>query len=118
MYNNYPYKTRAYTYTQTAKVDALAVSLAEVKLWLDVTVSTDDALITSLIKTAEKCFEDYTGRILITTTFKTFRDFWGAGYELMKSPLQSLSSVKYYDEDNNLQTLDSGCPQSLHHLLS
>ncbi len=98
----------AFNYKLIDAVDALPLTVAEVKLYLRVSNTADDALIEELIETASLCCESYTRRVLITKTFRTYRDCWLRPYiELRKSPLQSIESVKYYDTENVLQTLDA-----------
>lgn len=99
-YGNFPYEI-------TAEVDALPVSLVNAKLQLRITGITEDAFITSLIKTASLFFEAFTKKTLITKTYKTYRNIWDC-FQLRRCPLQSISSIKYNDEDGDLQTLDSG----------
>lgn len=98
-----------YTYKQIARDSSDAVPLSLVKSHLRITGenSCEDELIRTYIDTAILCFEALTKRVLITTTFKTYRDIWERSYELRKSPFQSVESVQYYDTDNVLQTLDS-----------
>lgn len=62
---------------------------------------------TMAIKTAIKSFEDISRRTLMTTGFRTFRDCWNLCFELRKSPLQTITSVKYFDVDAVEQTVDS-----------
>lgn len=76
----------------------LAVTLEQVKfhLRLDPTdTSQDDYLTTLLIPAAMQCFEAYTRRILITTTFRTVQNYLYTSLELFRSPFQSLTSYKY-----------------------
>jgi len=99
-FGNFPYEI-------TAEVDALAVSLVNAKLQLRITDSNQDAFITALIKTASLFFESFTKKTLITKTYKTYRNIWDF-YSLRRCPLQSISSIKYTDEDDDSQTVDSG----------
>lgn len=98
-YGNFPYEI-------TAEVDALAVSLDEVKAQLKITGTDEDVFLTSLIKTASLFFESFTKQTLITKTYKTYRTIWDI-FQLRRCPLQSIVSIKYYDTDAVLQTLDS-----------
>lgn len=99
-YGNFPYEI-------TVEVDALAVSLANAKAHLRIEDSSEDAFITCLIGTASLFFEAFTKQTLITKTYKTYRTVWDI-FQLRRCPLQSIESIKYYDEDGVLQTLDSG----------
>jgi uncharacterized phiE125 gp8 family phage protein len=107
--------------------DVLVVSLNEVKaqLRIDLTNTSEDALLTTYIRAATLYFERITGRDLIIKTYKTFlNNFPGnyAGYGpvlyapynnydegiiLLKSKLQAITHIKYYDTDGILQTVDA-----------
>ncbi len=73
------------------------VSLAEMKLHLRVDISTDDDLITGLIKTARLDVETMSLHKLITQTWDLYLDgFPGrSGFELPHPPLQSVTGVYY-----------------------
>ncbi len=118
-----PGGTRDYTYRVTVEPAVLPIELATVKSYLKVTSTTDDALITILIGAATTFAEQYTKRDFITRTYETFRDFFprlcnsegyytcghlpgffgtlttsiggNVGFELDRSPLQSVTSVEY-----------------------
>lgn len=83
----------------------LPVDLAETKLFMKVTGSSEDALITSLLKDAEDWFERFTNVTLLTTQFKTFRDDFSNFLELRRNPFVSLDSVKFL-KDGVLTTFD------------
>ncbi|NIP96558.1 MAG: hypothetical protein GWO24_25240, partial [Akkermansiaceae bacterium] len=67
-------------------------------------------LILGLGKAARTLAEQVQGRALITQTWDLTLDGWPAkGYfELPRAPLQSITSIKYYDEDDTEATVDSG----------
>lgn len=86
------------------------ILLADAKLWMKVdSDTTDDTLITSLIKAARIYCESITGRTLITQTWYYYLDrFPCENYiKLPKPPLQSVTSVKYTDSGGTLNTLSS-----------
>lgn len=112
--------------TKTAPVN-LAVSLADMKTYLRVDNTNDDALITDLIKSASESVKQYLRRPLITETFEMFMDGFnevngddnllrmGAGVheasypfvlgggnyiELPFPPIQTVSSITTYDRAN------------------
>jgi len=66
-----------------------------------------DAWMTNAIKTAMSCFEAISSRTLMITAFRTYHDCWQPCFELRKSPLVAISSVKYNDTDSVEQTVDS-----------
>jgi uncharacterized phiE125 gp8 family phage protein len=85
------------------------VTLAEAKKWLKVDVSDDDDLISELITAARQAIEEEIGRQLITATWRLSPDGLYAGpIYLPRPPLQSVTSVQYYDAQGTLQTLATG----------
>lgn len=94
------------------------VTLTEAKLHLKVDHTEDDSLITILIQAARETIEQKTNRSLITQTRTMKMDYfprnYGYGYKqdwaaitLPFGPVSSITSVKYYDEDEVQQTLSS-----------
>jgi uncharacterized phiE125 gp8 family phage protein len=72
------------------------------------TNTTADPLLNSFIKTARLAAENITRRALITQTLELVLDaFPPAGIFLPLPPLQSVTSVKYIDEDGVEQTLST-----------
>lgn len=93
----------------TSAPAAEPISLAEAKLHCRVDGSDDDTLLTALIVAARELAEQQTGRALVTQTWKqTFDAFPLAAIALERPPLQSVTSVKYYDPAGVQQTLDAG----------
>ena len=76
---------------------------------------TNDALVTSLIKSAREACEARTGRVLIVTPFVLTLPSWPRAdstnplgmIDLKIAPLVAVQSVQYLDEDGALQTLAS-----------
>lgn len=94
------------------------ITLAEAKnhCKVDVDLTEDDDLITALISAARILCEAELSQTLITTTVDAFLDEWPRdrrGYHLIqdirvfKPPLQSVTSITYYDTAGTLQTLDA-----------
>ena len=100
--------SRKYSYKIISKLDVLPVSLDLFKkhLKLPPDYTDDDEYLTLLIESAASFFEEYTGRTLINTTYKTFRDYFITNFRLRESKLQSVEFVKYY-YDNVLTELDA-----------
>lgn len=73
--------------------------------------TSQDAILTRFANAAGARLEDDTRRILLTTTIKEHYDVWPWDYlpvvHLHFSPVDSLTSIKYYDPDNVQQTWDS-----------
>lgn len=105
-------------YLLVTGTSTLAVSLTNVKEWLKIpsSLTVDNNLITALILAATGYFEKITGRDLITKTYKCYLDnfppidglyyytgvssllpqYKDNGIYLKKSPLGSVTSIKYY----------------------
>lgn len=85
------------------------VSLAEAKTQLVVNHSDDDALITRLIGAVSSYIDGYfgiLGRALITQDWQASASNW-KNFRLPMPDVQSIVSVKYFDEDGAEQTLQS-----------
>lgn len=84
---------------------------ADAKEHLRVTSTAEDTYITELCKIAIEIAENRTGRKLLTQTWEMYMPEFPSKddyIEIKLPPLSSVTSVKYYDEDNTLQTLSSG----------
>jgi len=81
------------------------VTSAEVKSQLSITGTDHDTRITRLIALAREYVENYTGRALITQTWDYFSEVFTSKIVLPKSPLQSVTTLKYTDTDGTQQTL-------------
>lgn len=85
------------------------LTLTEVKNFLRVDISTDDSLITRIIKTAVKQCELYTQKTLITKTYKySFYTSIRQAVKLLYTPVQSITSIKTVDEENEETVVNSG----------
>jgi len=82
------------------------ISLKEAKDHLRVNTNDDDLMIKNLITAATTQAENYTWRGLTTQTWDIFHDTF-SDYEIPFGQLQSVTTVKYYDSDDSLQTLAS-----------
>jgi len=81
------------------------LSLEEAKDHLRVTGSEEDSLINNLITAVRNEAENYLNRVLITQVWDLYLDSFPAySITLNKTPVQSVTSIKYYDGDNSLQT--------------
>jgi len=69
-------------------------------------VTTDENdLLDGLITAARRHCEIYTGRSFIDTVWKLTTDSFPDMYELPRSPVSAVASIKYYDVDDAQQTL-------------
>ena len=100
-------RSKAWTYKVTTAATSTPVSLAEVKTYLKITGSADDALLTQLIKAATDFAEDYTKRSFINRTLTTYRDEFTDEIELRRSPLASVTTVKYLVDGSLVTVADS-----------
>jgi len=93
---------------QTAAPAAEPVTLDETRNHLRVEHDRDDVLIEQQIASARDYIEGETGRQLITATWLlAFDAFPSTVIRIPKPPLQSITSVKYYDGDGVQQTMDA-----------
>lgn len=113
------------------------VTLDEVKAWLAISGTAEDTMLTSMIKTARIMVENYLNRTLTNTTWKLVKDefprrggssefyegeftpsvdyqaeanFYGINADELYLPMgdvSAVSSVKYYDTADALQTLST-----------
>lgn len=82
------------------------VSIDEVKPHARITDDNSDLVLDSFIAVAREAAEAYMGRGLLTQTWKLVLDGWANVTPLpMAAPLQSVTSVTYYDENGTQQTL-------------
>ncbi len=69
-------------------------------------VPDEDAVISAYVRAAREIGEGHTGRGWFTQTWRLVSDEWADVLPLpMAGPLQSVTSIKYYDSDGALQTL-------------
>lgn len=83
----------------------LPVTLQEVKDHLRITHDTQDALLLAYIKSAINDTELHTGLTLASVTFYGYLPYFNEYNSVKKHPVTAVTSVKYYDENNALQTL-------------
>lgn len=98
----------AFWYTRTTDPAAEPVTLAEAKLFARVDGTDDDALISALITAARDLVENQTGRALITQTWNAKLDALPTGgiFNLSHRPIQSITSIKSYNEDDTFDSID------------
>lgn len=86
----------------------MPISLIETKNFLRIDTSTDDDLLTRLIKSATKKCETYIGKSLITKTYKiTFENCVLTKTKLPYGPLQNISLVTTKDAEGNITTVST-----------
>ena len=90
----------------TAAVNPLFTT-AQAKAHLKVDVSDDDTIIDNIVLAATQSCEIFTNQYFIDTVVTQYSDTWSDIYQLYKSPVDSITHIKYYDSDDSLQTLSS-----------
>lgn len=90
--------------TQPPAAEPLA--LDDVKAYLRLTSTADDALITALIIAARQACEAFTGLALVSRQYSLFCDVWPRPLELPRPPLISVAGVYVYGADNAATALD------------
>ena len=89
------------------------ISLADAKEHLNIVNSTDDDdMITRWIAAVRRDAEQYMHRAIITQTWDFFWDTFPGVIYVPNSPVQSVTSLKYYDTNNTEQTLSSALYES------
>lgn len=107
--NGYQSNSSLLLYKLTSAGIGSPLTIAEIKahLYMDTLDTSQDTYLMMLLAGAVGCFEKITRRTLIISTFTTYRDNWLSQFELRKSRLQAITSVKYYDTSGVLQTVSS-----------
>ena len=94
---------------RSLKVDTAATTpiftTAEAKDFLKVDTTADDTIIDNLVAAATESCQIYTNQYFINTVVTQYSDNWKEFYSLYKSPVSSITHIKYYDTDDSLQTL-------------
>jgi uncharacterized phiE125 gp8 family phage protein len=85
------------------------LTLAEAKAQCRVDITTDDALLATLISVARDMCERIAWRAFLTQTIELWLDAWPASnaIALPRPPLQSVTKVEYYDTADVKSTLSS-----------
>jgi len=92
--------------------DVEPVTLDEAKRHLRISSDSDDLYVSALITAAREMVESFTERALISQSWEIYLDEFPTGnptyeVEMPLPPLSAVASVKYYDSDDQLQTLSS-----------
>jgi uncharacterized phiE125 gp8 family phage protein len=83
------------------------IDVDDLKAHLNITFDTDDDLLTAKIEAAEQHLEGCLSKAFITQTRVALLDGFPcrSPIELPRAPVQSITSIKYYDTEWTLQTL-------------
>lgn len=90
-----------------AKPQSEPLTVQEAKDWARITEDEDDAIVDRLISTARANVELLAGIALMTQTWDYYLDAFPCEIDIPRPPLQSVTYIKYIDEDGVLQTLSS-----------
>jgi len=82
-----------------------AYPLDRVKKYLRITGTDQDEVTKRLISAAAGIIEHHTTIVMASRTYTMFFDDWAGFFTINKFPVTALSSIKYFDVDNNQQTL-------------
>lgn len=98
-----------YAIRQTVAPASAALTTDEAKKQVNVVATDDDTLIGTLVKAAIELVERHTNRALITQTWVMTRRMFPSCRQIVlpRAPLQSVTSVTYYDTNNDSQTFNS-----------
>lgn len=83
------------------------ISLSEAKDHLRIDGTDEDTYLATVITAARKYCEQYCNRVFITQTWLQYPTDFSDGMKLSVNPVQSVSSITYYDVDGTSQTLNS-----------
>ena len=97
----------ARSFKVTSQAAAEILTTAEAKTHLKVDTTADDTYIDNLIKAATQSAQIFTNRFFIQTDIEQYGDNWNDIATLFKSPVSSVTHIKYFDSDNTEQTLDA-----------
>lgn len=99
---------RRETLITAPSTEPVSLDEAKIELGVSLTETGHNAYIQSLIASARKVCEDITNRKFITQTWDLFLDAFPSDcFELPNPKLQSITSIKYYDENGSEQTLST-----------
>jgi uncharacterized phiE125 gp8 family phage protein len=97
-----------WAFRRTVDPTLMVISDAEAVEHLNLPTFDDAALVGRAIRGATQQAENYLGRGLLTQTWKYAQDGWTNEIRLpMAAPLQSVTSVKYYNESGTLTTVSA-----------
>lgn len=108
--HNYSARVPKILYSKTTSDPAIEpITTTEAKLDLKIDTSDEDDLLTILIQAARETVENRIGRSLITQTRVIKMDYFPSSDTILLpyGPVLSVTHVKYYDDDETLQTLST-----------
>lgn len=101
-------------WARTVAPTAMVVDLDVLKRHVAVTHDEDDALLDGYGRAATQLLETICGRGFLTQTYAFTASAWAWRFDLpYAGPLQSITSITYYDTDNVSQTLSGSAYRAL-----
>ena len=96
-----------YSLQTASTLDIVTLESVRTALQLPSNDTSSDELIKEYIKTAVAYIEEKTNRVLGTSTWKGYEDYFKELQTINKNPVTAISSITYYDSDGNEQTVSS-----------
>lgn len=98
---------------QTVAPDSNPVTRDETKAYARIYTDREDSIVDTLIVAAVRYIEEECYRAIMPQTWELYLDEWPEDdiVFLPRPLIQKVNSIKYYDTDGDLQTLDSGLYQ-------
>jgi uncharacterized phiE125 gp8 family phage protein len=93
-----------YGLKQTTPPTDEPVAVADLKAFLRLNTTSEDALLAGFISSARDLFEQQTDRQLMPATWTLYLDAFPRVIRCPKAPLNAVSSVQYYDSSDTLTT--------------
>lgn len=95
--------------TETTAPTEEPVSLPELKAHSYVTIADDDSLLSAMITAARVYLSQLTSRAFVNATYTWVLTDWPSSgtFVVPVNPLQSVTSIKYYDSNGTQQTVTS-----------
>lgn len=81
------------------------VTLSEAKTALKITGNDEDTLIRIYLDAAVRRVENFRQSPIMTSEWELYLKTWPTNVSLQKHPVTAINSVKYYDDNNTLQTV-------------
>jgi len=85
------------------------IELSDVKTHLKInsSITSEDGYLTNLINVATEMVQNYTSLILMQQTIELHLPYFMNKIDINRSPVDTITHVKYYDSANTLQTISS-----------
>jgi uncharacterized phiE125 gp8 family phage protein len=92
-------------YSIATAATGTAIDVGEVKTHLKISASTEDTYLTNLISVATEMVQNYTGQILMSTTYDLKLPYFINRIDIQRVPVTDVSLFTYYNSSNGLTTI-------------